>query len=55
MLQDKMQMKSISDTIRKLEQCKVDIGENSNQEDYVYIKETAEKIHDQDNVELFND
>ena len=51
-LQDKMQMKSISETIRKLEQIKVDLGENYNQEDYVYTKETAENIHDQGNVEL---
>ena len=51
-LQDKMQMKSISETKRKLEQSKVDLGENFNQEDYVYTKETAEKIHDQGNVKL---
>ena len=51
-LQNKMQMKRISETKRKLEQSKVDPGENSAQEDYVYTKETAEKIHDQGNVEL---
>ena len=45
-------MKSISETKRKLEHSKVDLGENSAREDYVYTKETAEKIHDQGNVEL---
>ena len=43
-LQDKMQMKSISETKRKLEQSKVDLGENSNQENCVYFKEIAERF-----------
>ena len=34
-LQDKMLMKSISELRRKLEQSKVDLVENSNQENYV--------------------
>ena len=39
-----MQMKSISETKRKLEQSKVDLGENSNQENCVYFKEIAERV-----------
>ena len=45
-------MKDISDVIQKLEESKVDLGENSNQEDYVYTDEIAKKIQDQGNVEL---
>ena len=44
-LQDKMHMKDFSDAIQKLEQRKVDFGENSNQEDYVHTEETVKKIH----------
>ena len=40
-----MHMKDFSDAIQKLEQRKVDLGENSNQEDYVHTEKTVKKIH----------
>ena len=43
-LQDKMQVKSIAELRRKLEQSKVDLGENSNQENYVFTREIAERF-----------
>ena len=42
--EDKMQMKSISETKRKLEQSKVDLGENSAQEDYVTPKRQPKRF-----------
>ena len=45
-------MKGVSDVIQKLEGSKVDLGENPNQEDYVYTEEMAQKSQDQGNVEL---
>ena len=51
-LQDEKQIQDISEVIQKLEENKVDFGENSNHEDYVYTEEMAKKIQDQGNVEL---
>ena len=51
-LQDEKQMKDISEVIQKLEESKVDLGENTIQEDYIYTEEMAKKIQDQRNVEL---
>ena len=48
-LQDGKQMKDISDVLQKLEQGKVDLGENSNRED---SEEIAKNIQDQGKVEL---
>ena len=36
----------ISDAIQKLEQSQVDLGENSNQEDFYYTEEIAKIIQD---------
>ena len=45
-------MKDMSEVFQKMEESKVDLGENSNQEDCIYPKEMIEKIEDQGNVEL---
>ena len=45
-------MKDISEVFQKMEESKVDFGENSNQEDCIYPEEMVEKIQDQGNVEL---
>ena len=38
--------------IQKLEESKVDLGENSDQEDCIYPEEMVKKIQDQGNIEL---
>ena len=43
-LQDEKQMKDISEVIQKLEESKVDLGENSNQEDYIYTEEMPKRF-----------
>ena len=51
-LEDDKQTKDISEVVQKLEESKVDFGENSDQEDYMYTEEMANKNQDPGNVEL---
>ena len=39
-------MKDISEVIQKLEESKVDLSENSNQEDFINLEEMVKKIQD---------
>ena len=50
-LQDKEQVRDISDAIQKFQRYTINLGSN-NKEDYVHTKEPADKIYDQGNVEL---
>ena len=49
-LQDKEQMRDISDAIQKFQRYTINLGSN-NKKDYVHTKEPADKIYDQGNVE----
>ena len=48
----KMRMQDITEVIQKLEESKVDLGQNSSQEDDIYSEKMVKKIQDQGNIEL---